>query len=133
MKAFTLTNIASTYANRGQRLEQVARYNLTGEIAKADNLAYDKGADCLGYQIKSARATVCKGTDLVGYLVNDKATAYLYVTADLVAYEMTKAEYIDFCLTFAVATTESTKNGGGAKMRLKSESKALLTYLAERV
>jgi hypothetical protein len=105
---------------------------MTGEITKADNLAHDKGADCIGYQIKSARATVCKGTDLRAYLETDMATAYAYVTLEGTAYIMTKTEYIAFVEVFGTVTRESTKNGGAEKIRLKHETSALLTYLAER-
>ena len=125
-------NFVRQYKNNGQHMEQWTRFTLTGENAKADNLAHDKGADCLGYQIKSARATVCKGTDIRAYLATDMATAYIYATADGVAYVMTRVEYIKFVEKFGTVTKESTSNGGAEKIRLKSESSALLAYLAER-
>ena len=125
-------NFVRQYKNNGQHMEQWTRFTLTGENAKADNLAHDKGADCLGYQIKSARATVCKGTDIRAYLATDKATAYIYATADGIAYVMTRGEYIEFVEMFGTVTRESTANGGTEKIRLKSESSALLAYLAER-
>ena len=125
-------NFVRQYKNNGQHMEQWTRFTLTGESAKADNLAHDKGADCLGYQIKSARATVCKGTDIRAYLATDMATAYIYATADGVAYVMTRIEYIAFVEMFGTVTEESTANGGAEKIRLKSESSALLAYLAER-
>ena len=125
-------NFVRQYKNNGQHMEQWTRFTLTGENAKADNLAHDKGADCLGYQIKSARATVCKGTDIRAYLATDMATAYIYATADGVAYVMTRVEYIEFVERFGTVTKESTSNGGAEKIRLKSESSALLAYLAER-
>ena len=125
-------NFVRQYKNNGQHMEQWTRFTLTGESAKADNLAHDKGADCLGYQIKSARATVCKGTDIRAYLATDMATAYIYATADGVAYVMTRIEYIAFVEKFGTVTKESPANGGAEKIRLKSESSALLAYLAER-
>ena len=125
-------NFVRQYKNNGQHMEQWTRFTLTGESAKADNLAHDKGADCLGYQIKSARATVCKGTDIRAYLATDMATAYIYATADGVAYVMTRIEYIAFVEKFGTVTKEGTANGGAEKIRLKSESSALLAYLAER-
>ena len=125
-------NFVRQYKNNGQHMEQWTRFTLTGENAKADNIAHDKGADCLGYQIKSARATVCKGTDIRAYLATDKATAYIYATADGIAYVMTRVEYIEFVEMFGTVTRESTANGGTEKIRLKSESSALLAYLAER-
>ena len=125
-------NFVRQYKNNGQHMEQWTRFTLTGESAKADNLAHDKGADCLGYQIKSARATVCKGTDIRAYLATDMATAYIYATADGIAYVMSRVEYIAFVEKFGTVTKESTANGGAEKIRLKSESSALLAYLAER-
>ena len=122
----------NNYANHGQNAEQSVRKTLTGETVKADNLPHNLGADCLGYQIKSARATVCKGRDLVAYLAEDKATAYIYATAEGIAYVMTRTEYIAFATEFGTLTRESSKNGGAEKIRLKAEGKALLAYLAER-
>lgn len=133
MTSFNLNpNFARQYRNNGQHAEQWFRYTITGETAKADNLEHDKGADCMGYQIKSARATVCKGTDLRAYLATDKATEYAYVTLDGRAYIMSQTEYIAFVEVFGTVTRESSKNGGAEKIRLKHETPALLTYLAER-
>ena len=132
MKTLTLTDIPRTYTNNGQHLEQVFRYNLTGEIAKADNLAHDKGTDLFHYSVKSARATVCKGEDLAAYLATDKATEFVYITKTLTAYIMTKAVWLLFCQTFGTITTESIENGGGKKIRLKHETPKMLQWLAER-
>ena len=81
-------NFVRQYKNNGQHMEQWTRFTLTGETAKADNLAHDKGADCLGYQIKSARATVCKGTDIRAYLATDMATEYIYAKGVEKAYAL---------------------------------------------
>ena len=133
MKKFTLaTDFVRQYANNGQHMEQWVRYTLTGERAKADNLPHNMGTDCGCYQIKAARATVCKGRDLVAYLAEDRATEFIYATAEGVAYVMDKAEYIAFATEFGTLTRESDKNGGAEKIRLKAEGKALLAYLAER-
>lgn len=124
--------ITSEYKNNGQRLEQIARFNLTGEVSKADNRKATECGDCLGFQIKSARATICKGTDIKAHLDSDAATAYIYVTAELIGYTMSKAEYLEFATEFATLTRESSKNGGAEKMRFKSESKAMLEWLRAR-
>ena len=118
------------YANNGQHLEQLYRFNKSGKICKADNL---KGADYGDIQIKSARATICKGTDLKSHIDNDVAKRYVYITKSLVAYEMNKSEYLEFTTKFATITRESQKNGGHEKMRLKSESKEMLEWLGQRV
>ena len=122
----------NNYTNHGQNAEQSVRFELTGEVAKADNVRYDLGADCLNYQIKSARATICKGTDLRAYLELDASTAYIYASNDGIAYVMTKAEYIEFCESFTTVTTDSAKNGSNAKLRLKSEGKAMREWLEAR-
>lgn len=133
MKTITMrTNFVSDYTNHGQASQQLFAYTLTGERQKADNIPHDQGADVLHYQVKSARATVCKGTDIKAYLATDKATEYAYVAKNGNAYIMSRTEYIEFVEVFGTVTRESTRNGGAEKIRLKSESLALLAYLAER-
>lgn len=132
MTTLTLTDIPRTYANNGQHLEQVFRYNLTGEIAKADNLAHDKGTDLLHYSIKSARATVCKGTDLDTYLDTDKATEFVYITKALTAYIMNRTEYTEFVNLFGTVTCESEKNGGHTKIRLGHETAKMLEWFTQQ-
>ena len=131
-KFYLASDFVRQYKNNGQHMEQWTRFTLTGETAKADNLAHNLATDCLGYQIKSARATVCKGTDIRAYLATDMATEYIYATAEGIAYVMSLTEYIEFVEVFGTVTRESSRNGGATKIRLKSESVALLAYLAER-
>lgn len=126
-------NYLNNYTNHGQNAEQSIRYELTGAISKADNVAHDKGTDCLEYQIKSARATVCKGTNLVEYLNNDKASAYIYGTNNGYAFVMDRNEYIDFVNTFGTITKESNKNGGAEKIRLKHETSTMIIWFMDRL
>lgn len=134
MDTLILAKIDRFYANNGQEAERVFRYTYTGKLTRADNIKHTDGADCDDIQIKSARASVCKGTDINAYLKNDKASRFAYVVKDMsIAYIMTRALYIEFVNAFATITTESAKNGGATKLRLKSESKAMLQWLAERV
>ena len=128
MTKFTFTYL-NNYHNHGQNAEQSVRYALTGEILKADNLKFDKGSDVLNFQIKSARATICKGTDLEKYLNLDASTAYIYATKKGIAYIMSRTEYIAFVKAFGTVTTDSKKNGGAKKIRLGHETKALLDWL----
>ena len=131
MKTITLARLERAYTNNGQEAERIFRYTLTGEIAKADNLAHNLGTDCLNYQVKSARATVCRGRDLLAYLAEDKATEFAYVTADLSkAYIMSKEEYINFVNLFGTVTKESAKNGGHEKIRLGHETEKMREWLA---
>ena len=117
------------YANDGQHLQQLFNYAMTGEVVKADNLPYWKGADVLHYQVKSARATVCKGLNLASHLAKDKALEYAYISKQEIAYIMSPAEYTDFVKAFGTVTRESAKNGGAEKIRLKHESKEMLEWL----
>jgi hypothetical protein len=126
-------NYLNNYVNHGQNAEQSIRFALTGTAERADNIKHNLGTDCLTYQIKSARASVCKGTSIEEYLAEDKATEYIYGTKEGIAYVMSREEYIAFVKEFGTVTTESGKNGGAKKIRLKHETSAMLNYLAERV
>ena len=134
MKKFNF-EIVDGYKNNGQKIEQSIRYALTGKIIKADNLPATVGADCNGYQIKSARATVCKGEKIDDCRIKicfERCNGYIYGTLDGIGYIMTKEEYRDFVLKFGTVTRESNKNGGNAKIRFGHETKALREYLDER-
>ena len=134
MTTLTLKPLNRTYRNNGQHAEQVYRYTVTGEVVKADNRPATECGDCGNTQVKSARATVCKGTDIISYLAEDAATSYAYVIADCtLAYIMSKPEYVEFVKAFATVTRESKANGGAEKLRLKSESRAMREWLEARV
>ena len=135
MTTIKLNNsIERQYKNNGQHAEQVMRFTLTGEIVKADNKPHSFGGDVLDIQIKSQKATVCKGYDINAYLAMDGASRYAYVTADFgTAYVMDKAEYIAFVNEFGCKTRESQKNGGGEKIQLLSESKRMMEWFGARV
>ena len=132
MKAFTFTYL-NNYKNHGQDAEQSIRFHLTGEICKADNVRFDKGADVLNFQIKSAKASVCKGADLEKYLDLDASDLYIYATRNGKAYIMNRAEYTAFVNAFGYITRESEKNNGKEKIRLRDESKKMLAWLEEKL
>jgi hypothetical protein len=134
MKKINLVNGIRTYKNNGQHAEQMFRLTLTGEYVKADNKPFTMGGDCGIYQVKSARATICKGTDLDSHIAQDGAEMYAYVTADFsTAYIMNPAEYKDFVKGFGTVTKDSAKNGGAEKLRLGHETRAMRDYLAARL
>ena len=121
----------SEYRNNGQRLEQIARYTLSGQICKADNR---QGNDYGAFQFKSARATVCKGSgaeNLRNFIVHDSARMYGYIIKDgSLMYVMDKNEYYDFTLEFSTTTTDSAgKNGGAVKTRLRYETPRMREWL----
>lgn len=130
MKKIYLKEIFRRYKNNGQHAEQTFRYTLTGEIVNADNKPFTAGGDCGIYQVKSARATVCKGTDLNSHIAQDGAEMYAYVTADFsTAYIMNPDEYKAFVIEFGTVTRDSNKNGGAEKLRLGHETRAMREYL----
>lgn len=129
MEHFNFTYL-NNYKNHGQNAEQSIIFALCGQVEKASNLPCTDGGDYKDYQIKSARATICNGLDLHEHLATDKATAYIYGTNDGIAYIFTKSQWLEFCLEFATVTYESAKNGCKAKLRLRSESKEMVRWLA---
>ncbi len=131
MIKIVLKAIERTYKNNGQHAEQVFRYTMCGMVCKADNR---EGADYQDIQIKSSRATVCKGIDLLQAIREDKAQRYAYVTSDFAsAFLMTKKEWFDFTSHFSTVTTESKKNGGAKKTRLKEENSKMIQYLEGKI
>ena len=131
MKKIEMKKIERNYKNNGQHAEQIFRFTLTGKIEKADNKPFTAGGDCGIYQVKSARATICKGTNIAEHIAKDGAEMYAYVTADFSnAYIMNPTEWLEFASKFGTITTESEKNGGTVKIRLKSESAEMREYLA---
>lgn len=127
-------NYLNNSKNHGINAEQSIIYALTGELkTKHDNMRYDNGTDCLNYQIKSARATVCKGNDITTHVNAERASEFIYGTNDGTAYVMNANEYIAFVEMFGTLTRESGKNGGAEKIRLKHETKAMTEWLAARV
>ena len=134
MTVINLTTIERVYANNGQEAQRRFIYTYKGELTRADNIPHTVAGDCDDIQIKSARASVCKGTDIEAYLEADAAKRFAYVLKDFTrAYIMDKITYIAFVKAFGTVTKESEKNGGAEKIRLKSESRAMLEWLNERV
>ena len=130
MRTIKLNNsIERRYANNGQHAEQVARFTLTGEIVKADNKPFTAGADILDIQVKSARATVCKGLDIRAHVAIDAAKCYGYVIADCSKmYIMTPDEWIEFVDRFATATVDSSKERNPI-LKLPHENKDIKRWL----
>ena len=127
------------YANKGNNHEYSVTLRLShGKIAKTpNNKPHTAGGDYGKRQIKSAKATVCKGTDLEAYLADDRAETYVYCTnpdetGHCIAYEFTKPEYIEFVKLWGKVSRASSKNGGGLTIRLPAESKKLRAWLASQ-
>lgn len=133
MDAIELKELPRQYKNSGQHAEQVACYTLTGEVRKADNKPFTAGGDCGDIQIKSARATICRGTDIKAHIAIDGAKRYGYVNSSFtVMYLMNADEWLEFASLFGTVTRESQKNGGAVKMRLKAEGREMTEWLRAR-
>jgi hypothetical protein len=133
MTKITLQPIERVYKNNGQQAEITMRFTLTGEIGKADNKPHWMSGDVLDIQVKSQKATVCKGYDLKAYLDRDAARKYAYVSADFTtAYLMSREEWEEFCGQFTTKSRESARNGGGEKLQLLTESRRMKEYLNEK-
>lgn len=135
MRTIPLKPVPVQYAhNKGNHAEQAFEFAVTGKISPANNRPHTAGGDVLQYQVKSPKASVCRGTNLDAYLDEDGAQEYAFVNKDVtIAYIMDRAEWTAFVKTFGYKTRESTKNGGGEKIRLLDESKRMVQYLQERV
>ena len=137
MLKLNLLSIPPHYKNKGQQAERAFRYTLTGKLEKADNLPmYDLFYNGKTIQIKSPRATICRGTNLENGIKAQNIDIWAFVdTRDFkTAYLMSTDEFIEFCLVFAEKTPTfeaSGKNGGKSKekRKLKESSSKMFNYL----
>lgn len=120
------------YNNVGQQAEVNLSYTLTGKPKRADNRK--GGADVLGYQVKTYRATLCQGTDVNAILEEYKdAERFAFVdNEDATWYDMSKEEFLTFARLFARAERNSAKNGGTMKLRLNGQRTAQRAWLQAR-
>ena len=144
MKKIIIKQLERVYNNNGQHYEQCATFTYTGEIRQHDNVAYDKGSDIPEYHIsvKSsafslASAKLIKGEtvaeQLAYYMEHTASKKILYVTENYDGYEMNLTEFAEFVMMFCYMTRESSKSGGGLKVRARKESKKMLEWLSARV
>lgn len=134
MEQFTIKKGQVLYPrNAGQQVQADLRA-MFGQSPKADN--QKAGADIIingrGYQVKSARATVCHG-----WTIENVRTEYAgvdgFIFADVQtsqAYVMTVDEFVAFAGRFAERTSESNKNGGRQKLRLNRQIAEQRKWLA---
>ncbi len=122
-----------------------ATYNITRVKHDSKSCATDSDvvAGNKRISVKSARfsllsASLCAGMTEFDEIWNhfveiDNANTYAYVTEEFKVYEMNLDEFKAFVYSFCGLDRESSKNGGGVKIRCKHESKAMLQWLEERV
>ena len=136
--------IERTYDNFGNHAEQALAYTLTGEIRDHGDLPYDQGSDIpeFNMSVKSSgfslmSANLCESEDfeeiIAQYMTNTASTCVAYVAQNMVAYVMNMEQFNEFLHQFCRLDRESSKNGGGVKVKMRKESKKVLTWLNERV
>lgn len=143
MKVVKLKSIKRKYKNNGQHAEQLADYALTGQIRKADRIAFDKGSDIpeLEASVKSARFTLAstlKGEtfeeQLNDYFTRTASRMVVYVSLELeLAFLMDMEEFRAFIETFCKLQRSSSENGGKPVIRMGTETKKVKEWLLERV
>lgn len=117
------------YKNHGNNAEYACGA-FYGVEATPNNRSHKLGGDVLGFQVKSARATVCEGLDFSAYLAEDAADSFIYVTKSFKGYVMSRSEYAEFINQFAAPALSSKKNGEKPVLRLRHESRKMLEWLA---
>jgi len=139
MTTMMIENV-SEYANKGKAFEQSLRYALGGTMESGNSLAFDKGSDYepLHLSIKSesftlASANVMRSKTFEGqvneFFERTASKRFAYVANSLKVYNMTAREFRQFVNQFCSFSQESKKNGGGYKVRMRSESKAVIEWL----
>lgn len=144
MKTMRLTTIDRVYKNAGQHAEQTLAYALTGEIRSHGHAKWNEESDIPEYHmsVKSSKATLmsssqCNSTThmeiIEEYFQGVASTSFAYVTADFqTAYIMDAVEFREFVAQFTYMTRESSKNGGGIKVRFREESSKMIYWLNMR-
>lgn len=144
MKTMKVTEIERTYKNWGNHCEQALAYTVTGEIRKHDHIPFDKDSDIpeMNMSVKSSGFSLASAKVNHGDTFDEKlqdfaervhSDKFAYVTQDFVAYIMDLTEFLLFVKTFCYWNRESTRNGGGYKIKCKAESKKMRAWLADRV
>lgn len=106
-----------------------SRYDQTSDICvegknisvKADRFTLMSGKLCGGIQTFDGIWAL--------FRMNVHSDTFDYITADFMVYEMNLNEFQQFVYKFCSLQKESTKNGGGMKIRARKESKAMLEWL----
>lgn len=141
----TITNLADierVYANWGNHCEQVLTFTLTGEMRKHDHVSFDKDSDIPefdmsvksdGFTLASAKVNHGETFDekLDDYKMRVHSTKFAYVTLEMIAYVMNLDEFEIFIRLFCYLDKESSKNGGGCKIKCRHETKKMRAWLAE--
>ena len=147
MKAINIQNFApATAKNEGIRREWALCAYEGIERTKHDHTTYDKGSDVeVGNRhisVKASKFTLMSGSLCEGkteftdiwelYSAKVHSNEWCYMTEDLTAYFMSKAEFKEFVYKFCKVEKESKKNGGYSKIRCKEETQEMRRWLEAR-
>lgn len=146
MTTITITTHASAKRNHGDFCEENFDYMLNGTISGKDSLPFDMASDVthmgVGYSVKSDHFTLVSARLVSGdnmadildqYFARVHSTRWAYVGRNDMAYIMDMDEFRSFLEAFGTLERESSKNGGGLKVRCKAESRKMLDWLNERI
>lgn len=143
MTTMTIKHISNYTSNWGHACEQDLIYALCGEIRPHDSGAFDKGSDyeeehlsikSQGFSLASAKLMTATTFDgqIEEYFIRTASTKFAYVTLDSRAFFMNAEEFKEFLYRFCRFTPESSSHGGQYKVRMRKESKAVISWLEER-
>lgn len=107
--------------NGGQRVEWFAGYVLGHRAGRANNRPAESGGDVGAWQVKSPKASLSDRDNCTGY-------AFGFADADFL-YLMSKSEWEQFTAQFTYLDTDSRKNGGKPKRRIRNDSHKMRAYL----
>ena len=131
--------------NRGNAKEASACAYFGIERTKHDSTSYDTHSDIelpdLFMSVKSESFTLMSGGKCKGcktfegiwrrFRKNVHSDWFMYVTNEYTAYIMDIDKFSKFVHKFTYLDRESKKNGGGLKIKSRTESKAMLAWLEE--
>lgn len=135
--------VRSTAKNKGIAAQQNYEFTMTGRMNNHDSRRWFAGSDVticgVGISIKADGFSLADARTNMGETFDEKwsdyesrvhSTKFVYITAENIAYEMNIAEFKKFVYTFCYLSRESSKNGGGCKIRCKHESQKMRDWLA---
>ena len=140
METLKVKNINRQYANWGSHCEQALAYTLTGEVRPHGHARFDVESDIpeyhmsvksSGFTLASAKATNGNTFEekLADFMNRVQSERFAYVSLDFTAYIMDKKTFERFVKTFCYLDRESTRNGGGTKIKCLKESKKMIAWL----
>ena len=129
--------------NAGDNCELAIRRHFGCKPDGHDSKAYNLDSDCnfgnMHMSVKGSKFTLmsakfCKGCETFDDIWNRfesdvHSNTFVYVTVDFTAYFMNIIEFKALVYAFGHVDRESSKNGGGKKIRFAEESKKVRNYL----